>query len=265
MKNMRRMRFAGVVAFAALASMAALGCRSMRKAEGYMAGDAKVSNEQVVGDAGAAPPRAIYVGNFTVGTGAMKPEGGLFGEAEQMLEEAPKVGGGILGGGEGPIRRRAKADQPTSDQVIQTLTSSMIQTFNQEKLGIPAERLPPGAPVPPEGWLVTGQIVSVDPGNRAQRAVIGFGAGEATAEIDVDVDKLSPSGPTAFLRFGTQSDSGHAPGAVVTMNPYVAAAKFVIGRNATNRDVEKMGAEIAKQIIKYARERGAGSAPPAAQ
>jgi hypothetical protein len=36
------------------------------------------------------------------------------------------------------------------------------------------------------------------------------------------------------------------------MNPYVAAAKFVMGRNATNRDVENMGKEIGKAIGQYA-------------
>jgi hypothetical protein len=43
------------------------------------------------------------------------------------------------------------------------------------------------------------------------------------------------------------------PGAAVTMNPYVAAAKFVLGRQATTRDVQKLGDAIAKEIADQAR------------
>ena len=92
--------------------------------------------------------------------------------------------------------------------------------------------------------------------------MIGFGAGEATTEVAVEVDRLGPGSVTPVLQFGSDADSGHAPGAVVTMNPYAAAAKFVLGRNATTRDIEKMGQAIAQEIAKYAREQGV--APPAA-
>ena len=178
-----------------------------------------------------------------------------------MLEERPHLlggggeggGGGILGG-EGPLQKRATSDLVSPAEASDLLASSIVQSFNSQGLPIPAERLPAGAPIPDAGWLVKGQFTSVDPGNRAQRAVIGFGAGEATAEVDVDVDRLTPSGPVPFVRFGTKSDSGHAPGAAVTMNPYVAAAKFVIGKNATRRDIQDMGDQIAKQIVKYAKE-----------
>jgi hypothetical protein len=52
------------------------------------------------------------------------------------------------------------------------------------------------------------------------------------------------------------------PGGAVTRNPYVMAAKFVLGRQATMRDVEAMGKEIAKQIADYARSRGTAQATP---
>jgi hypothetical protein len=38
------------------------------------------------------------------------------------------------------------------------------------------------------------------------------------------------------------------PGAIVKLNPYVAAAKFVMSRHATERDVESTAAAIAKSI-----------------
>jgi hypothetical protein len=254
-----------VLALALCASLA--GCRQARQAEGMLAGQAKVSDQQQVAADVGPPPRVVYVAQFSVDPEAIKQQGGLFGAAEQMVENRPHIlGGGILGGGEGGgggggiLGNRMSADNPTAQQVSATLAKSIVQGLQAEQLGFAIEELPPGVAPPSSGWLVQGRFTNVDPGNRAQRAVIGFGAGEATTEVDVEVDRLGPGTVTPVLTFGTDADSGKAPGAVVTMNPYAAAAKFVLGRNATNRDVEKMGQAIAQEIAKYARERGV--APP---
>lgn len=249
-----------------LAGLLALtSCSQARQAGGFLAGEAKVSNQQASQDAGPAP-RVIYVAQFSVAADAIKQQGGLFGQAEQMVDNRPHLlGGGLLGrggseGGGGIIERRTAPDNPTAQQVTEVLAKSIVQGLESEQLGFPVEMLPPGTQAPSSGWLVQGQFQSVDPGNRAQRAVIGFGAGEATTEVDVEVDRLGPGTATPVLQFGSNADSGHAPGAAVTMNPYAAAAKFVLGRNATQRDIEKMGQAIAQEIAKYARERGV--APP---
>ena len=44
------------------------------------------------------------------------------------------------------------------------------------------------------------------------------------------------------------------PGAIVKLNPYVAAAKFVMSRNATERDVKQTASAIAKAIAQKAKE-----------
>jgi len=261
--------FATWLAIALPACLALAACSEAKKAGGYLAGEAKVSNQQGSTDVGP-PPRVVYVAQFTVAEGAIKQQGGMLGQAEQMVNERPHLlggGGGLLGGGGGEggggggiIARRTAPDNPTADQVTDVITQAIIKGLQGEQLGFPVEGLPAGAAPPASGWLVQGQFQNVDPGNRAQRAVIGFGAGEATTEVAVEVDRLAPGSVTPVLQFGSDADSGHAPGAVVTMNPYAAAAKFVLGRNATNRDIEKMGQAIAEQIAKYAREKGV--APP---
>ncbi|HEV7730827.1 MAG TPA: DUF4410 domain-containing protein [Candidatus Binatia bacterium] len=201
----------------------------------------------------SAPPKSIWVGDFTVATGAVKSQGGILGEAEAMAAERPHIlGGGILGGG-GPVERRTASDNPTADEVIDELIGAVIAGLRAQDLGVPVERLGRGS-APSSGWLVHGELLSVDPGNRTQRAIIGFGAGEATTEVAVDVDRLEPEGRRqTILTFGGTSDSGKMPGAVVTMNPYVAAAKFVLGRQATAQDVQKLGNAIAAEIAKEAR------------
>ena len=261
-----RARIRPRTAFALMACLAITACSEAKKAGGYLAGEAKVSNQQASADVGP-PPRAVYVAQFTVAPGAIKEQGGMLGSAEQMVDQRPHLlGGGLLGGGNGGeggggiLARRTAPDNPSAGQVNDVLTQAIVKGLQGEQLGFPIEALPPGAQPPASGWLVQGQLENVDPGNRVQRAVIGFGAGEATTEVAVEVDRLGPGSVTPVLQFGSNSDSGHAPGAVVTMNPYAAAAKFVLGRNATTRDIEKMGEAIAGQIAKYAREKGV--APP---
>jgi len=228
---------------------AAVGC-SLRQAKRELAGGATASGQQIL-DAVSPPPKEVYVADFTVGEGAIKEASGLVAEVGEVAAERPH----LLGGG-GIVGRRLTSDTPTADAVVETLAASIANGLNQQNLGIPAQRIAPGAPLPSNGWVVTGRFVSVDPGNRAERAVVGFGAGAATTEVTVEVDRLASGTATPVLQFGTQADSGKMPGAAVTLNPYVAAAKFVLGKQATTRDVQAMGQEIAKQIADYARSRG---------
>jgi hypothetical protein len=243
-----------ILAAAALVTLAVnvVGC-SVGQPKRELAGGATTSGKQVL-DTDAQPPRQIYVADFTVKEGAIKPSSGLIAEGEQVLRKRPRLlgGGGILG-------RRTASDFPTAGEVVKTLAASITDALNQEHLGFAAERIAPGTPLPSSGWVINGRFVSVDPGNRAERAVVGFGAGAATTEVSVEVDRLGVGSSTPILRFGTQAESGQMPGAAVTKNPYVAAAKFVLGKQATARDVEAMGKEIAKQIADYARAHGVGT------
>jgi hypothetical protein len=231
----------------AIAAAVATACGRGEVRRELMGGATVTGRDVLEGEAPA--PRAIYVADFAADPDAFKAPSGIVSE---VLDERPRLlegGGGILGD-------RLASDAPDPAQVVDQLAASITQGLNDQKLGYPAERIAPGTPLPASGWIVRGRIVSVDPGNRAERAVVGFGTGQATASVEVEVDRLEPGKQTPVIRFGTQSDSGKAPGAVVTMNPYVAAAKFVIGKGATSRDINAMGAEIAKQIADYARTRG---------
>ncbi len=218
---------------------------------GTLMGKATLDEKPMAGP--TTPPPRIWVGDFPASAGAVKRPGGIIGAAEEIAAERPHLigGGGILGG-EGPLQRRTDADRPTAAGVSDELATAIVSGLQAQNLGVPVERVPPGE-TPTSGWLVHGQLLDVDPGNRAERAVVGFGAGEASTEIEVDVDKLEQGAATRVIQMGGASDSGKMPGAVVTMNPYVAAAKFVLGRQATSRDVQKLGEAVAKEIADQAR------------
>ena len=98
-------------------------------------------------------------------------------------------------------------------------------------------------------WLVSGEFLEVDEGNRAVRATIGFGKGATAMDVAVSVSDLENRPNEPFMVFGTAKTAGKMPGAVVTMNPFVAAGKFVMEKNASDKDIKKTAEQIATQII----------------
>ncbi len=59
---------------------------------------------------------------------------------------------------------------------------------------------------------------------------------------------------------GTVKDPKKMPGAVVTMNPYVAGAKFVLEKNASEKDVVQSAKKIAEAIKKASDDQQASPA-----
>lgn len=192
-----------------------------------------------------AMPGMVYVSDFAINVSEVKEDRGILGR------------GGLLRGGllerRGPLERD-QDPAAVAASLVRQLAASIVEGLNSRS--VPAVRVPEDQSVPGKGWLVRGQFLEVDEGNRLRRAVIGFGEGATDMQIQVEVFNLGSHPDTPFLTFGTQTGSGKKPGAVVTMNPYVAAAKFVLSKNATEEDVRHAGAEIAAEIINYMKERG---------
>lgn len=167
--------------------------------------------------------------------------------ADAVMEKS-----GILGG-EGPVRgrlRERREDRNPSDTaqgMVNLLATTLVAEFGER--GVKAERLRGDAAFPKEGWIVRGQFTEVDEGNRVRRAMIGFGSGKAEMQLHVNVADLAKSPDSPFLVFGTAAESGKMPGAIVMMNPYVAAAKFVMSKNASAKDVKKTASKLAEAIL----------------
>jgi hypothetical protein len=105
-------------------------------------------------------------------------------------------------------------------------------------------------PLPPQGWLVRGVFLSVDEGDSLRRAVVGFGAGASQIELAVAVDDLATQPPQPLYQV-IDSESSHAKpgaGAAIALNPYVAAAKFVLSRADDRKTVDRAAAEVADSV-----------------
>jgi hypothetical protein len=111
---------------------------------------------------------------------------------------------------------------------------------------------PNAAPLPKEGWLVTGWFEKVEEGHAAIEATVGFGKGTGQATADVAVSDLAQDPAQMFLVVGSGSRAKKMPGGLATMNPYVMAAKFVIAkRQGMEKDVKNLGTQIAKSLVEY--------------
>ena len=105
-------------------------------------------------------------------------------------------------------------------------------------------------PAPSTGVLVSGVFTEVDEGSRVHRALIGFGSGSAKMALYVPLSDLaSPQKP--LYNAAQENTSGKIPRAAITMNPYAAAAKFVMKKNARDNTVKKTASQISGEVVNH--------------
>jgi hypothetical protein len=240
----------------ALILLASLLCFPPPSTGGEMAkkitGEVKVQSQTDASRQPIAPPSAIFVQDFDLGYDTSRQDPG----------EKERLPGRILS----RFSHRDDTEEKAR-KLVGIMTSTLIKGFSEK--GIHAGQLIPGTPLPREGWLVRGVFTEVDEGKRLVRAAIGFGAGAAKMEVYVTVSNLAEDPDAPFIIFGTEKDPKKIPGAVVTRNPYVAAAKFVMEKNASEKDAKKTASQIVETLVNYIKtlekKNGTGEPPPDAR
>lgn len=205
-------------------------------------GGAKVQQEASPPRPQVSLPQLVYVADF--GLDAQPQQGG--GDA---VLDRPRL-----------LRLPRETMQDPTQQAarIVDLTAQSL-TDDLNRAGVPARRLPPGAPLPAEGWLVRGVFTEASEGSTVRRAVIGFGSGSPKMEVQVGLSDLADRPDAPFVILGTVTDPERLPGGIVTRNPYVVGAKFVLEKGAPDRDVKATAQAIAEKIVELrekVRERG---------
>ena len=150
---------------------------------------------------------------------------------------------GIL---ERPSKKEQQDPAVQAKKLVDTMSNSIVSDL--QKAGYKAQRLTTGSPNPSVGAWVHGVFTQVDEGNRLHRAVVGFGSGKAKMQLFVTLTALSaPQKP--LYETSEEGGSREKVGAAITMNPYVAAAKFVMEKDAPERAVKSAASDIAKEIV----------------
>lgn len=177
------------------------------------------------------PAPVVYVADFDLDAANIKPDSGPGSRLRRLGSVLPN----------GPLRQ-SKDPQIQAKEIVADMADDL--TADLTKAGVDARRLPPGAALPATGWQVRGVFLSVDEGNRLQRAVVGFGAGQSNFQIAVSLDDLSNPTLPPLYESTEEGSSKDKPGAFIKLNPYVVAAKFVMA----GRDQKSMIKNTAQQI-----------------
>ncbi len=189
------------------------------------------------GGAPATTPAKIYVVDFDLEAEDIESDPGIL----QRQRERRRLLGDIA------PRPLAKKDPAVrARELVDLMSSSLIKEL--VSLGLNAHRLNAGEATPTDGLLVRGVFTHVDEGNRLRRAVIGFGAGETELQVIVAVDDLSQGRPRPLYEISGGAEGSKMPGAIITLNPYAAAAKFVLSRKDLDKGVKKTASKIAAEI-----------------
>lgn len=232
---------------AAALVLAASGCGSdQTAAREAVTGGVTVQHRGAPGPAPTAPSRLVYVEDFALDAERVETDEGLRSRVAP-LQRMPRL-------------RRHESPAEKARQLVEAMGEGLVRHLAEE--GFVASRLAPGAVRPTQGWLIRGFFTEVSEGRRLQRAVIGFGKGATSMEVQVTVSDLAGNPDAPFIVFGTVKDPSHLPGAVITLNPFVAAARFAVEKDASAKDVDRTAKEIVQEMLKY-RERFAERAPAA--
>lgn len=193
-------------------------------------GGVKVQQETATPRPQVSLPKMVYVADFRLDAQAQEAGGGPL-DRPRLLH--------LPGESRDPAEQAAK--------IVNLTAQSLTDDLN--RAGVPARRLPPGAPLPASGWLVRGTFTEASEGNTIRRAVVGFGAGAPKMEVQVGVSDLADQPEAPFVILGTAADPERLPGGLLTRNPYVVGAKFVLEKGAPERDVKATAQAIADKIV----------------
>ena len=113
-----------------------------------------------------------------------------------------------------------------------------------------------GASLPPgtaHGLVITGQFVSIDQGNRAERVAIGLGAGRSDVRVRAQVFADGQGGRQLVDEIEVDAKSGLAPGMAETMGAGALAGHLVVSTlvsGGVQTADESLGASVVADYMR---------------
>jgi len=192
-------------------------------------GTAAIAAAQTPAPAGA-PKRTVYVEDFEAHTGD------------------PAGGGGSSRKGPLSFLRGARASEKAV-MSAGSLSGAIADEFKAR--GYTSERVSREAALPKTGWLVTGIFYAIDSqtGMMKMPSFISGQPDPVNTKITVSVADLAADPNAPFIVFG-EAEALRGQGPPAGWNPYVVAAKFVIGQVESAADIKKLAKEIVDAILK---------------
>lgn len=206
--------------------LSGMGCRATGAAD-----------KQQLADAPSASPRIVFVKDFEVDPAAIESHEGI-------LADLPGPGR--------VVDRVVYGQEPAAKlgpELVNRMSNDLVRDI--KKAGLDAVRLAGNEPLPTNGWLVRGTFRRVDEGNRLRRSIVGFGSGKTDIVLAVLIEDLSQGPARPLVELETERHSRALPGAApfIAINPYSAAARFVLAGGDLRRNVSRAAAEIAREVV----------------
>lgn len=183
-----------------------------------------------------SPAPVVYVADFDLDVANVKPDSGPGSRLRRL--------GSALPGG--PLRS-SKDPQTHAKEIVADMADDLTDDLKQA--GVDARRIAPGQTLPSIGWQIRGVFLSVAEGNRLQRAIVGFGAGQSDFQVAVSLDDLSTPNLPPLYQQTEEGASKDKPGAVIKLNPYVVAAKFVMAGHDEKAALKNTAKEISDAVV----------------
>lgn len=193
--------------------------------------------------AGMTKPEAVVVSTFTFSPDMVVLDRGLTAQFRRKLGNVSQE----------EMRRQIAA------RVGREIVDAMVETLREA--GLPAREGSQESVVADQPTLlVTGNVRRIDEGNRAQRAVVGFGLGKTAVVADTVVTHNFRGTMKEALAFVAETGSAPRPGGTAGVARGVAGAAAGAAMDKLSPEVEaearRLGQAAARRIIGFATEQG---------
>ncbi|BDU16453.1 DUF4410 domain-containing protein [Lysobacter auxotrophicus] len=180
-------------------------------------------------------PERILVYDFAGTRGDLPPDSPITGYFEQ--NEAPQTGEDVELG--------RQLGRQVAQQVVARLRAAGIDAY------------PVGAgPVPKLGDVVLrGEFVSITPGSRTTRVLIGFGAGRGELSTLVEAFQITATGPRSLATAEANTQGGRLPGVLLPLG--LASAAGSVATSAAVSGTSNVMQERGPESIRAAAQRTA--------
>jgi hypothetical protein len=200
----------------------------------------KVTGQRALGAVPITAPQAVYVADFTFRPEGIGAERGVL--PISLINEAASESSVVFSRLFGIQSNRGVRARELANLMATTLIEDL------RNVGVIAYRIGLGDKLPSGAWLLQGSFVQVDEGNRLERALIGFGEGATELDVVASLSDLRGDHLRPFCELSTIAHSRHQAGAIMSLNPFDAVGRFMVGGLDLDKNVMETGSKLATTI-----------------
>jgi hypothetical protein len=203
-------------------ALGAIGLFGLALASGCTSTESQVETSEML-----PRPAVVVVDTFAISPSEVSLNEGLTGEVKSIVS--------------GRSTPRSQQELQVGHQVADAIADNLVTEIRD--MGLQAQRgrgLPSGVQ---NAVLLTGQLVSIDEGNEAERVAIGFGAGRSDVRAQVQVLELTPDSSKLIDTIEVNAKSGLTPGMAETMGAGALAGHLLVSA------VVSTGVQVATETM----------------